>query len=146
MRYHHIILFVLFIIANAGCKAFEEYRIMTEADRKLAAFGISPEQYQTDVKRGEVQRNVERTLYVGMPKEEFVECFARSAEKEHLDESYVKDCTDNQCILLEFPSQNEKARVTFQDGKLVKFERYGTGSNPWGYADETYMLKGPSAK
>lgn len=110
---------------------------ISELDWELAKNGMSREQYEVGVKRGQIQRRTEDLLYIGMPETQFISLFTKSA---NANNPYIIEHKENQYIFLEFPLKKEKARVTFQDGKLIKFERYGTGSNPWGYADETIIL------
>ncbi len=126
-------------VVMSSCASTEGW---TETDWELARRGISPTEYATAMKRTRVQQYIEGVLYVGMPEEEFVRLFTKASSTDP-DQPYIIEHKDNQYILLEFPSASEKARVTFRNGTLVKLERYGTGSYPWGYADRTYLLKEP---
>lgn len=114
----------------------------TRADWELARRGTSPQQYAIDMKRTRAQQYVESVLYVGMPEDEFIQLFTETPRPTDSDRPYIIERNGHRYIILELPLKGEKARVTFHEGTLVRFERYGTGSNPWGYADETYMLKG----
>lgn len=130
---------ILLLIAMMGCEGINEYKNMTEAERKMAALGISPERHETMKLRTEARRYIESILYVGMPEEEFLRALDRESPNSRYKLSISKH-NGNQYTVIEFAPTNSKVRITFQDGLLSKFERCGTSSNPFGYAERTFML------
>ena len=113
----------------------------SQSDWELAAMGVSPQKYAHDVARGQAHRRMEQMLYLGMPEEEFVQTFGNTALQTDANRPYILEQHDHRYVVVELPLLKEKARVTFDNGMLVKFERYGMGTNPWGYSDVTIFLR-----
>ena len=136
---HQSLLIVLGLIA-VGCSP-QFTKGWTDTDWRLAAMGISPiDRAKSDEQSRLWRVYVYDVLYVGMPEEEFVRLFTRSGSA--FDHPYIVAQSDHQYVFLEYPSQeHDKARVTFQGGRLIKYERYGLGTNPWGYSNATALLR-----
>ncbi len=137
MKKFELIIFLSTIITLCGCQDTSNW---TALDWDLAEKGRTRQEYEVALKKGALQRTMEHTLYVGMLEDEFVRVIPTKEKQTNLDGPYLLEHNGNRYVFMEFPQQNEKARVTFENGKLSKFERYGTGTNPWGYADQTIIL------
>ena len=123
----------------SSCKYTEGW---TETDWKLAAMGISPQDRAIDDRKDRLWRGYTfNVLYVGMPEEEFVRLFSNQAGSG--ERPYTIEQSNHRYVFLEFPalSKTDKARVTFENGRLVKYERFGLGTNPWGYSNSTVLLR-----
>jgi hypothetical protein len=133
---------LLIVFVCYSCASTENW---TETDWKLAQLGISPEEHASQVKQGQLrQRYLYDVLYVGMPEEQFLKLFTKTSAWTDPDRPYIAQRQDHTYILLATPRyDNDRARVTFKDGDLVKCEEYGQGDNPWGYSDSTFLLRGP---
>jgi len=127
-------LFILFLILT-GCGSTAN---MTEAEKRMAILGVSPEKYDQDTRRTQSRRSLEDHLYLNLPEDQFKQLFIQNNSS---DSPFIKEYKNNKYIIVEFAELDEKARVTFENGLLTKLERYGEGSNPWGWTDETYLLK-----
>ena len=101
-----------------------------------------PETWAIDNQKEQLwNRYVYDLLYIGMPEEEFVDMFSPPHKEDH---PYIAERVDSPYVFIEFPRYDDpkdRARVTFWEGKLVRYERFGRGSNPWGYSDNTALLR-----
>jgi len=101
----------------------------------------SPTERAVDDEKDRLWRVTHGVLYVGMPEDEFVQRFSPSATQA-VDRPYIIQRSGHRYVFLEFPRYGkDKARVTFEQGRLVKYERFGLGENPWGYTDCTFLLR-----
>ena len=88
------------------------------------------------------QRNVREVLYVGMPEEEFLKQFTKSNTWNDPDRPYIIQQSGHTYVFLQAPRYGQdKGRVTFVTGALVKYEQFGLGENPFGYTDCTFLLQ-----
>ncbi len=126
--------------AVCSCVALNE--IGSEA-LELLRRGTSPKEYRNQVEQGQLREHyLYSILYLGMPEEEFVRRFTKAPKRPNPHRPYIIQRDGQRYILLVTPAyDNDRARVTFQNGALVKFEEYGEGTNPWGYSDSAFLLK-----
>ncbi len=118
---------------------------MAESDRISALIpgAPSPQEREISNKIDEVwQRNVREVLYVGMPEEEFLKQFTKTNSWNDLDRPYIIQQSGHTYVFLQAPRYGQdKGRVTFVNGTLVKYGQFGLGENPFGYTDCTFLLQ-----
>jgi hypothetical protein len=77
-----------------------------------------------------------------MPEEEFLRRFTKTDAWTDPNKPYIISRSSNRYVVSEVPAYgNFKGRVTFVEGKLAKYEQFGRGENPFGYADCTFLLR-----
>ena len=88
-------------------------------------------------------------LYVGMPEEEFVMLFTKTLDWADSKRPYITKHIKNYYIVSGLnTSYVGDCRITFSNGLLIKYERFGWGKIPIidsGYTDLTDFLKGYKA-
>lgn len=96
-----------------------------------------------------LEKYIRNVLYVGMPEEEFVKLFTKTSDWTDPKRPYIKKHVKNYYIVSGLnTSYVGDCRITFSNGLLVKYERFGWGKIPIidsGYTDLTDLLKGYKA-
>ena len=122
-----------FPLILSSCLSFADYERyqMNEIDRGYNRQKSEDEWWTKYI------RNV---LYIGMLEDEFLEAFKKHEESIDLDRPYISSVKNHRYIVLGLGGK-EKYRVTFDNGRLSKYEQFGLGQNPFGYSDSTFLLK-----
>jgi hypothetical protein len=90
------------------------------------------------------KKYLENILYLGMPESEFVNFFTKTSKWTDSERPYITKQIGNRYILSGLTSSHDY-RVTFENGKLIKFETFVLDKIPpltAHYSDATHFLKG----
>lgn len=138
-----LITILLGLLMSAGC-IYQDTSSWTALDWELAKAGITRQEYEISVKRNKVvSKYVENVLYVGYSENDFISRFTRDSSWTDPERAYIIEHQGNQYIILTLPGPtDDKARVTFDNGKLIKYEKFDLGTNRGGYSNCTAMLRG----
>ena len=131
---HVCLIFMLLILTS--CTSFNEH-ITKEANDSM---------YEDNW----LVKYIDNVLYVGMSEEEFVKLFTRTSDWTDANRPYIKKHVKNYYIVSGLnTSYVGDCRITFSNGLLVKYDRFGWGKIPIidsGYTDLTSFLKGYKVK
>jgi hypothetical protein len=88
---------------------------------------------ETEKSHDRWESKIYNAIFIGMPKDDFENNFSE----------YIFKKEGNMIYFYEPETQN-KSRVTFNNGRLIKYERYGQyygGIGPAVYSDQSFLLK-----
>lgn len=128
-RIMEVIMLIILGCSSMSCAAWGESR----PERPDKAY----EEY------GKVSIWYEKYLYFEMPVDEFVSLFTKDILTDDPDKPHIINHKNNSYIVKD--SKGTKYRITFENGLLTKFEKFGWEKIPIitaAYYERTYLLRG----